>query len=104
MADIDPMSFNTRAQLVLLQLDRVRDRARVARDAGDIETATACGREATLLLESIRDIRAEQLEAHLRGYKGPRTPTVKPRWRAALYVVAAWAATLAGGFLLGRAL
>lgn len=81
MSDIDPMSFYHRIQLVDLQMGRVADRAEQARKAGDTETMEACLAESSVLLESARQIREEQLIAQMNGYREPKAPGRKPWWR-----------------------
>lgn len=61
----DPMEFLTRARLVQLQMDRVRDRAERAAERGDLDGCRAARAEGELLLENLRTIREEQLAEEL---------------------------------------
>jgi len=68
---IDPLSFLLRAQAVQLRMEGVEERARRAAAEGNLEAVEAASREHELLLDNVREIRLEQLEAQANDYRRP---------------------------------
>lgn len=65
---IDPVSFLRRSEAVTVRMSEVMERANEAEEREDLEALRACSAEAQLLVQNIRDIRLEQLEAEENGY------------------------------------
>jgi hypothetical protein len=67
--EVDPFEFTRRAEAIRLRMSEVRSRAERAKEQNDPATARACVTESELLLDSMRQLRLEQIEVQENGWR-----------------------------------